>query len=189
MPDRGWLTFSFPTPLIFRYHLSLNEDRSGYTTLGCLFFLDPLRPDLIASLYHMYSHVLYPSWPHRTSLVWRFIIISASVADPGCLSRIRLFSIPDPNCLHPRSRIRIKEFKYDPRCSSLIPDPDADFLPIPDPGSRGQKGTGSRIRIRNTDFSVAGHVHQEVGPEERRACQVSQQCSQGLDLWALLPTW
>jgi hypothetical protein len=25
-----------------------------------------------------------------------------------------------------------------------IPDPDPDFLPIPDPGSRGQKGTGSR---------------------------------------------
>jgi hypothetical protein len=24
--------------------------------------------------------------------------------------------------------------------------------PIPDPGSRGQKGTGSRIRIRNTDW-------------------------------------
>jgi hypothetical protein len=32
----------------------------------------------------------------------------------------------------------------------LIPDPD--FLPIPDPGSRGPKGTGSRIRIRNTDL-------------------------------------
>jgi hypothetical protein len=29
-------------------------------------------------------------------------------------------------------------------------DPDPDFLLIPDPGSRGQKGTGSRIRIRNT---------------------------------------
>ncbi len=57
------------------------------------------------------------------------------------------------------SRIRIKEFKYfnpqktkkwvlssrkyDPGCSSRIPDPDADFLPIPGPGSRGQKGTGS----------------------------------------------
>ncbi len=54
-----------------------------------------------------------------------------SVADLGCLSRI-----PDPNCLHPRSRIRIKEFKYfnpkkpkawflssrkyDPGCSSRI---------------------------------------------------------------------
>jgi hypothetical protein len=32
-----------------------------------------------------------------------------------------------------------------------FPDPSLDFLPIPDPGSRGQKGTGSRIRIRNTD--------------------------------------
>jgi hypothetical protein len=38
--------------------------------------------------------------------------VDPSVADPGCLSRIRLFSIPDPNCLHPGSRIRIKEFKY-----------------------------------------------------------------------------
>ncbi len=31
----------------------------------------------------------------------------------------------------------------------FIPDPDLDFLPIPDPGS--QKGIGSRIRIRDTD--------------------------------------
>ncbi len=29
-------------------------------------------------------------------------------------------------------------------------DPDLDFLPIPDSGSSGQKGTGSRIR--STDF-------------------------------------
>jgi hypothetical protein len=28
----------------------------------------------------------------------------------------------------------------------FIPDPDRDFLPIPYPGSRSQKGTGSRIR-------------------------------------------
>jgi hypothetical protein len=32
----------------------------------------------------------------------------------------------------------------------LSPDPDLDIFPIPDPGSRGQKGTESRIRIRNT---------------------------------------
>jgi hypothetical protein len=40
--------------------------------------------------------------------------LSISVADPGCLSRIpiRLFSIPDPNCLHPGSRILINVFKY-----------------------------------------------------------------------------
>ncbi len=98
---------------------------------------------------------------------------ATSVADPGCLSRIPdpTFSIPDPNCLHPGSRILIKQFKYfNPQKSkkngfqdlknmirvvhpgSRIPDPDADFLPsrIPDPGSRGQKGTQSWIRIRNT---------------------------------------
>jgi hypothetical protein len=52
--------------------------------------------------------------------------------------------IPDPNFFHLGTRIHIKEFKffnpkkcfflklskYDPGCSSRIPDPD--FLPIPD---------------------------------------------------------
>ncbi len=34
----------------------------------------------------------------------------------------------------------------------FIPDPDPDFLPILDTGSKGQKAPvpGSRIRIRNT---------------------------------------
>jgi hypothetical protein len=94
-------------------------------------------------------------------------MVKFSVADPGPAGSDFFPSrIPDPNCLHPGSRIRIKEFKYfmyfnpkkwflnsrkyEPGCSSRIPDPDDDFLPIPDPGSRGQKGTGSRNRIRNT---------------------------------------
>jgi hypothetical protein len=69
-------------------------------------------------------------------------------------SRIRLFSIPDPKFFHPGSASKEFQYfnpkkwflsskKYDPGCSS----------PIPDTGSRGQKGTGSRIpriRIRNT---------------------------------------
>ncbi len=40
--------------------------------------------------------------------------------------------------------------KYDPDCSSRIgiPDPEPDFLPIPDPGSRGQKATGSATLLR-----------------------------------------
>jgi hypothetical protein len=71
-----------------------------------------------------------------------------SVADPGCFSRsqirlvfhpgfrIRICRIPDPG-----PRIRIKKFKYfhlkkwflssrkyDPGCSSQIPDLDTDFL-------------------------------------------------------------
>ncbi len=76
-------------------------------------------------------------------------------------SRIRLFSIPDPNCLHPGSRILIKEFKYfnlkkakkwffsskkyNLGCLSRIPDPDADFLPfrIPDPGVKKAPNPGS----------------------------------------------
>ncbi len=82
-----------------------------------------------------------------------------SVADPGCLSRIRLFSIPDPGSELSPSRIpnphqRIKYFnpkkckkkwflsskKYDPGCSSRI-----RMLTFSHPGSRGQKGTQSRI--------------------------------------------
>jgi hypothetical protein len=46
--------------------------------------------------------------------------------------------IPDPNFFHPGSRV-----KKMPGSG----DPDLDILPIPDSGSRGQKGTGSRIRI------------------------------------------
>jgi hypothetical protein len=49
--------------------------------------------------------------------------------------------IPDPNFFHPGSRIRIKELFLS--SGLFIPDPDPDFLPIPDPGPRIQKGTGS----------------------------------------------
>jgi hypothetical protein len=38
----------------------------------------------------------------------------------------------------------------DPGRLSRIPDPDFYPSRISDPGSRGQKGTGSQIRIRNT---------------------------------------
>ncbi len=45
-------------------------------------------------------------------------------------------------------------------CSQIygfrIRDPGSGIRkkPIPDPRSRGQKGTGSRIRIRNTDYFI-----------------------------------
>ncbi len=69
------------------------------------------------------------------------------------LSRIRLFSIPDPNFFHPGSTKKNLSiltqkivFKLtEIWCGLFIPD--GDFLP--NPGSRGQKGTGSRIWIRN----------------------------------------
>jgi hypothetical protein len=39
----------------------------------------------------------------------------------------------------------------------ILPDPYLDFLPIPDPGSRGQKAPDPRslIRIRNTGSGSA----------------------------------
>ncbi len=61
-------------------------------------------------------------------------------------SRIRVFSIPDP---HQRIYILTQKivvfFKLSEIWSGLFtPDPDPDFFPIPDPGSRGQKVTRSR---------------------------------------------
>jgi hypothetical protein len=102
-------------------------------------------------------------WPYR----YRTIQCCGSgmfIPDPT-------FSIPDPGSefFHSRYRIRIKEFsiltqknenmeirKYDPGCSSRIPYPDPYFLPIPDPGSRGQKGSGSQIRNTGTISTKRG---------------------------------
>jgi hypothetical protein len=60
-----------------------------------------------------------------------------SVADPGCLSLIRLFSIPDPESeLYP-SRIRIKEFKYfNPVLRIRIRDPGSGAFLTPGSGIR-----------------------------------------------------
>jgi hypothetical protein len=73
-----------------------------------------------------------------------------SIPDPNFFtSRIPdpNFSIPDPGSASKNLSIIKKLFlsyrKYDPGCSSRIPDPDPYFLPIQDPGSRGQKGTCS----------------------------------------------
>ncbi len=90
--------------------------------------------------------------------VWH-VYPGSRIPDPG--SDFFPSRIPYPNCLHPGSRILIKEFKYfNPKKSKkmvskllkvwsglFIPDPGSGcwLFPIPDPGSRGQKGTQSRI--------------------------------------------
>jgi hypothetical protein len=81
---------------------------------------------------------------------------SVSVADPGCLSRIRLFSIPDPNCLHPGSASKnlsiltpkkwfLSSRKYDLGCSSGSRIRMLTFCPsrIPDPGVKKAPDPGS----------------------------------------------
>jgi hypothetical protein len=90
------------------------------------------------------------------------------IPDPG--SDFFPSRIPDPNCLHSGSRIHIKEFKYfnlkktkngflalENMVSVIHPGSRIRMLTyypsgITDPGSRSQKGTGSRIRIHNTDY-------------------------------------
>jgi hypothetical protein len=69
----------------------------------------------------------------------------------GYLPRIRIFSIPDPHqsILTQKMVSKLSEIQYDPGCSSRIRilELDPDFLPIPYPGSRGQK----RHRIPDPD--------------------------------------
>ncbi len=97
------------------------------------------------------------------------------IPDPG--SDFFPSRIPDPTCRHPESASKnlsiltpqktkkwfLSSSKYDPGCSSRIrmltfyPSriPDPGVKKAPDPGSRGQKGTGSWIRIRNTgEYSI-----------------------------------
>jgi hypothetical protein len=75
--------------------------------------------------------------------------------------------------VYPGSRILIKELRYfnpkkwflstqkhDPGCSSRIQ--------IPKPGSSGQKGTGSRIRIRNTAANKTLNVGKFLVPERQK---------------------
>jgi hypothetical protein len=81
---------------------------------------------------------------------------SVTITNLGCLSRI-----PDPYFFHPGSASKNLSILIQKTVSKLsevwfglfIPDPDPDFLPIPDPGSRGQKGTGSATARNNLQAS------------------------------------
>jgi hypothetical protein len=58
------------------------------------------------------------------------------------------------------------------RSGLFIPDPDPNFLPILDPGSWGQKGTGSRIRIRYTGYKIPLRNERRGGAARNDAEQV-----------------
>ncbi len=77
-------------------------------------------------------------------------------ADQGCLSRIPIFSIPNPGSALKNLSIWIQKIvsklsKYDPGCSSRIrfPDLDPDILLNPDPGVKKapEPGSGSTTLI------------------------------------------
>ncbi len=87
--------------------------------------------------------------------------VQTSVADPGCFN-----SDPGSEFFHPGSRIRIKEFKYfnSKNCFYALGNmirvvhPGSGSRYFTHPGSKGQKGTGSRIRIRNTALDQYVHL-------------------------------
>jgi hypothetical protein len=110
------------------------------------------------------EHKLHEKFKAEKTVSNQFHFRARGVADPGCLSRIRIFpsrtrdpgsrvkKIPDPgsgsasknlsifnpiNCFYALGNM-IRNVH--PKSGSYI------FIP---PGSRGQKGTGFRIRIRN----------------------------------------
>ncbi len=119
---------------------------------------------MTVQLLHMQKNLFF--WPLIISFKDKYYTNHIFFACCG----FRMF-IPDPTFFHPESEffpslICIKEFKYfNPKMVSKLqeiwsrffnPDPDPDFLPISDPGSRGQKGTGSRIR--NTGFFESPYI-------------------------------
>ncbi len=93
----------------------------------------------------IYLYILWKEAPYTR------IQAETSVADPGCLSPIRIFSNPDTNLSNSDPGSASKYFnrkycfpgsrKYEPGCPSRI-----RILICAHPGSRDQRGTGSRIR-------------------------------------------
>ncbi len=58
---------------------------------------------LVAALLGLVTLVLFLLWTRRRIFGRGEPTIDSSVADPGCLSRMRIFSIPDLNFFHPGS--------------------------------------------------------------------------------------
>ncbi len=56
----------------------------------------------------------------------------------------------------------------------FIPDPDLDFLPIPDPGSRGQKGTGSATLSRIPNWLYTVYSSYRTGEPRPAAAQAGE---------------
>ncbi len=101
-----------------------------------------------------------PSLVNSSVLVYFFLhrnpVVGSSVADPGCLSRIRILSIPDSGSEFFPSRIRIKEFlsiltqnivSLGNMIRFVHPGSGSWFLPIPDPGVKKVPRNTGRIRF------------------------------------------
>jgi hypothetical protein len=121
-------------------------------------------------------HRLNPEWLQLNVCYWRLQILKNEVAFTLCTGEFesqKVFrlrqehqalllrsSVADPACLH-----QIPDPYFSNR--ARIPDLDLDFLFFTHPGSRGQKGTGSRIRnpVFKCAFIAAGSVYQDINTD------------------------
>ncbi len=82
-----------------------------------------------------------------------------SIADPG--SEFYPSRIPDPNFFHPGSESKNLSILTPKNCFQAfgnliwVVHPGSGSWPFTHTGSRSQKGTGSRIRIRNTGTNIS----------------------------------
>ncbi len=121
--------------------------------------------------------------------------VSVSDADPGSQffpSRIPDLNsfIPDPGYASQNLSILTQKSVSKLIWSGyLIPDQDPGSWDFTHPGFRGQKGTGSRIRICNTGFCEPlpwrGRFHRPALGEEEPFCRLPSLLLGGLELW----TW
>jgi hypothetical protein len=123
---------------------------------------ESLKTSLLNYIYNPQPHV---SHTHRHAaqlahyrITWNFanIIFFVPVSRirdvyPGSLIRIFPSASKKSSIFNPKTVSKLPE-----KSGMFIPDPDPDFFPSRnpdlDPGSRSPKITGSRIRIRNTDW-------------------------------------
>ncbi len=90
---------------------------------------------------------------HNKGMVY-FAVLWMRIQDVYRGSRIRLIGLKEFKYFNPKNCFSALGNMIRVSSRICIPDPDPDFLPIPDTGSRGQKGTGSQIRIRNIGILV-----------------------------------
>ncbi len=99
-----------------------------------------------------FGHLLFYSYTNKLDAMLR-------IRNVYPVSRTRIFSISDPSSRRSQIRIRTKVFltkilflSFQKKIRDVHPGSGSWFFPHP--GSRSHKGTGPRIRIRNTGWMI-----------------------------------
>jgi hypothetical protein len=119
------------------------DEISSFADLGCLSRILNPESECFPSRIKDTGSKFFPSWIPDP----RFEFFPSQVLDPRCISK---------NLSILTKKWFLSSQKYDPGFPSKIriPDLDPNFLPIPDPESRDQKGNGSLIPDPGSGFGT-----------------------------------